>query len=217
MKKWDRIFNIIILILFIVFVLIVASTFMPIKQLAAKPKPQISEYDIVAKLIEEAPEPMPEYEISLSYSLQKYTFNLCNTYDLSYSLVLSLMYQESKFNPDAINVNKNQSRDEGICQLNQNFSMELASRAGYSEDKFDAFNARHNIKTAIVHLNGLREYWKTQGYDSDEDLFWLILGSFNRGTTGMKTYMKNNGTMVTDYALNLAKWKELLETEGRLE
>jgi hypothetical protein len=75
MKKWDRIFNIIILILFIVFVLIVASTFMPIKQLAAKPKPQISEYDIVAKLIEEAPEPMPEYEISLSYSLQKYTFN----------------------------------------------------------------------------------------------------------------------------------------------
>jgi hypothetical protein len=115
----------------------------------------------------------------------------------------------------AVNKNSNGSYDLGISQQNSKFVFETASRAGIKA--FDPMNPKHSIKVCIVKLAGLRDYWINQGYDSQESLFWLILGSYNRGVSGMKRYIKYNGTLQTDYALKVAKWKEQLEVEGGLD
>jgi membrane-bound lytic murein transglycosylase MltF len=159
---------------------------------------------------------MPTYDITLSQELQRYTWDLCMQYEISYELILSLMYRESHFNTYAVNTNKNKSKDEGICQLNNQFSKTLASRANIGVDEFNPFNAYQNIKTCIVHFNGLRETWKCKGVTAEEDLFYMTLGSYNRGVNGLIDYHSQTGTWVTDYAEAIARFKEMLETEGVL-
>lgn len=157
---------------------------------------------------------MPEFDIKLSRELQEYTYNLCNEYNLSYTMVLALLYQESRFNIYAVNVNTNGTRDEGIAQLNKRYSKTFATRAGIKN--FNTFNPKHNIKAAIVHLNGLRDVWIDKGYTSQELLFPMILGAFNRGVNGLINYHRYNGNWETEYCRKIEEWKYMLETEGRL-
>jgi membrane-bound lytic murein transglycosylase MltF len=123
------------------------------------------------------------------------------------------MYQESKMNPNAVNVNNNNTKDEGLCQLNNQYSKTFASRAGIYN--FDPFNIKHNIKTAIVHLADLREYWIEQDYTSEEDLWYAILNSYNLGVTGYTDYMINTGKNSRPYDQKILEYKSMLETEGK--
>lgn len=174
---------------------------------------QASKVEVVEDVVEEIS--MPEYDIKLSKELQKYTYNLCNEYGLAYEMVLSLFYTESKFDIKAINKNTNGSADKGIAQINERYSKEFSARAGIH--KYNPYNPQHNIKTAIVHINYLREYWISQGIDDEERLWWYLIGSYNRGINGFKSYVRNNKTIKTEYGKKILYYKEILETEGRLE
>ncbi|MDO4730962.1 MAG: transglycosylase SLT domain-containing protein [Clostridia bacterium] len=57
-------------------------------------------------------------DLPLSRSLQEYTFNLCKDNNISYELILGLMYYESKFDPYVVSYNTNGSYDSGIMQIN---------------------------------------------------------------------------------------------------
>lgn len=57
-------------------------------------------------------------KIPLSYELQEYTFEKCSEYGLEYELVLAVMWRESRFNTNAINLNTNGTTDSGLMQIN---------------------------------------------------------------------------------------------------
>lgn len=57
-------------------------------------------------------------EISLSYELQQYTFQRCQESGLEYEMVLAIMWRESLFQPYAVGVNKNGTKDSGLMQIN---------------------------------------------------------------------------------------------------
>lgn len=169
------------------------------------------------KVTKEYKPEMPEYKIKLSKPLQEYTWNICNTYSVPYSLVLALMYQESRFNINAVNVNRNTSRDEGLGQLNQRYSKEFASRAGIDPKVFDPFNPYHNIKTCIVHISDLEESWIDTGFGEKDSLFTVVLTAYNRGTVNTKNLIDKYGTAETDYSKNVLKWQRQLEMKGELK
>jgi hypothetical protein len=57
-------------------------------------------------------------DIELSEELQQYTYTLCQEKGLRYTMVLALMYRESRFQADAIGYNTNGTTDSGLMQLN---------------------------------------------------------------------------------------------------
>ena len=56
--------------------------------------------------------------IPMSYELQAYTYEKCVQRGLEYPLVLALIWRESRFQTNAVNVNRNGTRDNGIMQIN---------------------------------------------------------------------------------------------------
>ena len=56
--------------------------------------------------------------IPLSYDLQRYTYAKCVEHGLEYETVLALMWRESRFHTDAVNINKNGTQDSGLMQIN---------------------------------------------------------------------------------------------------
>lgn len=56
--------------------------------------------------------------IPMSYELQRYTYDKCVEQELEYELVLALMWRESRFRVDAVNINQNGTQDSGIMQIN---------------------------------------------------------------------------------------------------
>ena len=56
--------------------------------------------------------------IPMSYELQQYTFERCKELNLDYEWVLAIMWRESRFQVDAVNVNANGTKDSGIMQIN---------------------------------------------------------------------------------------------------
>lgn len=57
-------------------------------------------------------------QIPMSPELQQYTYTKCEERGLEYELVLAIIWRESRFNVDAVNVNTNGTRDNGIMQIN---------------------------------------------------------------------------------------------------
>lgn len=56
--------------------------------------------------------------ISLSEELQQYTYDKCQEHGLNYTVVLALMWRESRFNASAVGYNSNGTRDNGLMQIN---------------------------------------------------------------------------------------------------
>lgn len=57
-------------------------------------------------------------KIPMSYELQAYTYDKCVQRGLEYQLILAIIWRESRFQPDAVNVNRNGTRDSGFMQIN---------------------------------------------------------------------------------------------------
>lgn len=62
-------------------------------------------------------------------------------YGLPTDVLAGLLGHESGFNPDAVNINKDGSRDLGIAQLNTSMLDSVSRLVGYKVDPFDPYQA----------------------------------------------------------------------------
>lgn len=163
----------------------------------------------------------PNYDLQLEQKYQDLIYNLCDNNNLSYELVLSVQYVESKFNTDAVNINKNNTRDFGLFQLNSKFLEEYRTYAiqycWLSKDiKFDVTNPDHNIRAGIGLLVHLRDYYKDKGM-SDEQMYYYIVNSFHQGKEGYLKDVKRTGTLSRGYDRRVSEVKEQLETTNSIK
>jgi len=162
----------------------------------------------------------PDYNISLSEEYQDLVYQLCENNDLSYELVLSIMFQESRFNPRAINYNTNNTRDYGLFQLNSKFINTHRERAikycKLSQDiPFDVWNQDHNIRAGIGGIIEYRNYYKKKGV-SNEEMLKYISNTLQLGVDGYARSIRITGTTSRSYSRLIYKNKEILETTHTL-
>lgn len=91
--------------------------------------------------------------IPLSYALQKYTYEACGRNGVDYDLVLALMWRESRFQVNAVHVNTNGTRDNGIMQINDVNRGWLLEQHGI----VDLMDPKQNIEAGTIMLGGLVE------------------------------------------------------------
>jgi soluble lytic murein transglycosylase-like protein len=172
----------------------------PVSQPKPAPKAQQAEK---AEPAEPAPPAGFVYsdKIPMSYELQEYTYQKCEERGLEYELVLAVMWRESRFNTDAVNVNVNGTQDSGIMQINDVNKAWLSERWGI-EDLMDPYQ---NIDAGTAMLGGL-----TDKYGEHRAML-----AYQYGETGMARKLANGVT--TSTAIEKAYrqrevYKELLAT-----
>jgi soluble lytic murein transglycosylase-like protein len=89
------------------------------------------------------------YDVPLSGELQAYTYVLCNVYGVELDLALSVMKKESRFDPNAIGVNSNGTKDYGLMQINSSNFNSLEEELGVT----DFLNPTQNILSGIYMLS----------------------------------------------------------------
>lgn len=117
-----------------------------------------------------------EREISLDPIYQKYTWELCQMFDVDYNLILAVMYHESRFKIDAYS----KTNDIGLMQVNRGnraWANELAGR------KIDLYDPYDNILTGILIYKHYEDYWLDRGIEG-EKLPKYTLNSYNMGISG---------------------------------
>lgn len=149
---------------------------------------------------------LPNYNIALSEDLQRFTWNQCLYMNVDYELILGLLRTESNFNANARN-----GSCKGMGQLSTSTGNYLARVLQIQN--FNVYDAKQNISCVIYHVWELRNYWISQGY-SEEDATYAVLGAYNRGLYGFKSYIRNNHTIVTSYANKVLTYKTQLEAYG---
>ncbi len=114
-------------------------------------------------------------------------------YDIPPLYLARLLYEESKFNPKAINVNSNGTIDKGIAQLNDAYIEEFGWR--YKLGDIDPFNPNEAIPTAAKHLSVL---YKNTFASNDIIRWYLVMCAYNCGLS--KTKRMEVPTKTTAYA-----------------
>jgi soluble lytic murein transglycosylase-like protein len=113
-------------------------------------------------------------------SLKVYTAKLCREYDVSYSMVMAIIYNESRFQEDVVNVNANGTRDYGLMQINDSTYSFLSQEIGI-EDMWELLDARTNILAGVSIL----KYHK--GYTQDDNTA-LLRYQVGEGAYGKALY-----------------------------
>ena len=150
-------------------------------------------------------------DVDLDLELQEFIWETSEKYEMSYDLVLAVLYKENRgFDLNAKNKNSNGSIDRGLMQLNNKYNYWHAELIGLSEKEFDVFNPYHNIEAGIAVLNHYRQYWIDRGVTDQERLFKYMLNSYNAGIEGYKSM----GLVSRSYDREIIKYKVKLETEG---
>lgn len=108
-------------------------------------------------------------EIPLSQELQKFTFERCADFGVDYDLMLSLMWEESRFQ----NIISENGKDYGLCQINAVNHRWLAEKHGLS----NMMEERQNITAALIILSSLAE-----DFPAPE----TMLMAYNMGASGAR-------------------------------
>ena len=90
--------------------------------------------------------------VTLSGELTYYTLNLCNSYGVDSSIIFSVMYQESRFNPNALSG----SGAVGLMQIIPRYSADRMARLGVT----NLYDPASNI---LVGVDILAEYYHSCG------------------------------------------------------
>jgi len=77
-------------------------------------------------------DPIEIYE-SWDESLKEYTYDVCQEKNLSHSLVLAIIYNESRFQAGATHLNTNGTTDWGLMQINDICFDFISERCGISQ------------------------------------------------------------------------------------
>lgn len=137
--------------------------------------------EVIDATIIQAESTYPKYDIPLSPDLQEYIWNLSNEYEISYEMVLAVIYVESGFRPYVIS----RTGDYGLMQLNGVYMHIRAEAAGVYN--FEPLNMFDNVRVGIHLLSGEINYWRSQEI-GEENVFVYALGSYNRGRYGLRKY-----------------------------
>jgi len=118
---------------------------------------------------------VPNYyiaEIPLDKDLQLYTYNLCQEKQIDYDLVLAVMWNESRFNANALNYNTNGTYDHNIMQINDIMKDYALEKCNVT----DLENTKDNILVGTTRLSEMvQKYGESQG-----------LIAYGLGENGMK-------------------------------
>lgn len=136
-------------------------------------------------------------EIPLSQELQAYTYQQCQEKQVSYELVLAMMYHESNYDPSAVRYYEDGSSDSGIMQINSINSQSLYDLYGITDlqDPYENILAGVSIISGFVH-----EYGEHDG-----------LMAYNMGVGGYQNAIAN-GTYTTTYVQNILETKSEIES-----
>lgn len=128
--------------------------------------------------------------IPLSPDLQRHAWELCRQNNIPYNVFMRLMWRESRYQTDAINLNTNGTYDRSLMQINDCNRAWLADH--YSLDTSDPYDS---IEAAVVLLAGYLQW-----YDQVH-----ALAAYGVGETGM---LAGRG---------IGAARKLLEDSGQLE
>ncbi|HEY5588231.1 MAG TPA: lytic transglycosylase domain-containing protein [Candidatus Paceibacterota bacterium] len=175
-------------------------------------EPQIEPVTPITPVIEQTIPPLPQYAITLPIDLQQYTFDLCNRLNFSYTLVLSIMWEESRMTVKARN-RVGWTTYDGLMQLSSSYYKGWAKQ--YNITNFNPFNARQNIEVATRKLKDLEIYYMDEGY-FDDYLAFAVVGAYGLGINGYATYIKKHKHQ-PKYVLDSYEYKEQLETVSKFQ
>lgn len=156
---------------------------------------------------------IPEYNISLDRNIQEYTYNLCLEHNISYELILSLLWLESNFDTDLVCHNGINNYDSGIAQINNRYMGYHCELVGMDVDSFDPHNPYQAIELCIKLIKYYYNYWLDKGC-TPEDATLMALNSYNMGLSGAEKFAVNNGRLDSTYARTVIKHKNNLEQYG---
>jgi hypothetical protein len=159
-------------------------------------------------------EQMPEYKLRIDADLQKHIWNLCKEHEVQYEIVLSIIKLESDFRANLINRNSDGSKDYGLVQMNNRY-LDYHKKL-LNMEEFDPFDSYQSSMACVKLLKYYYNYWSGKGI-SQEDLFYLIVGSYNRGVAGMEKFIKQTGKIETAYSKRVLSYKLHLEEHKTFE
>jgi Soluble lytic murein transglycosylase and related regulatory proteins (some contain LysM/invasin domains) len=142
-------------------------------------------------------------KIPLDDDLLDYIYNLSEENGISYTYLLAIIKTESNFDPKA----RSHTNDLGLFQINKS-NIKFFSEMAEIKDP-DPYNPYHNTAMAVSYISYLMDYWSNYGY-SEEDKFYLVTISYNRGIVGAKRYIKKHGWN-NSYVNKILKTKEEIE------
>ena len=146
------------------------------------------------------------YDINMSQDLQKYTYNMCKKYGVTYTTFLGLMKVESNFRPNA-----KSSTGYGICQINPSNISYLYKKLG-TTDLFDPYQC---IEAGVYWLSRYYKSWRDEA--SGEELDLHVLNSYNWGEGNYRKYLKKgNDAYSWHYGNKVIKYANKIKTNGGL-
>ncbi len=143
------------------------------------------------------------YNISLSRELQEYAFNICKKYGIEYELFLSVMYNESRFNPNA-----SSGVAHGLCQIHQSNFPSLSSKLGITNlyDPYDNMTAGAYM-LGIYIANASKRV-------SGDDITVYALNSYNMGEGAYYSICYSKGILDRAYSNTVLRVRNNLITTG---
>lgn len=142
--------------------------------------------------------------IPLDVKLLDYIWNKAQKHSLSYEMLLAIAKTESDFNSNT----ESSTHDSGLFQINKRTGKWIAEELGLTE--YDLSNPYTSTDFAVYYLTTLRDAWDNKGL-SEEELFDVVIISYNRGVGGANKYIKKYGTENNTYLNQVSKYKELYE------
>lgn len=140
-------------------------------------------------------------DIPLDYTLQEFLYNTCVKRNLEYEFVLALIWRESRFQIDAININTNGTQDSGLMQINDINKEWLKEQYGIN----NLMDPQQNIEAGTIMLSTFVE--KYGEHDA--------LMAYQYGEQGMSKKFQE-GVITNDLIRQLVErrnlYRELLET-----
>lgn len=143
------------------------------------------------------------YNINLSRQLQEYAFNICKKYGVEYELFLAIMYNESRFNPNA-----SSGVAYGLCQIHQSNFSNLSRKLGIS----DFYNPYDNM-TAGAYM--LSTYIASASKKvTGDDITVYALNSYNMGEGAYYSTCYSKGILDRGYSNAVLRVRNNLITTG---
>lgn len=142
--------------------------------------------------------------IPLTDRLLDYTYNLSESYEVPYELILAIIAVESKFDPNVIS----KTSDYGLAQINRSNINNFAKGAEIKSVK--PLNPEHNIKMQVYYLSHLKGYF-SKFKMSEEQKFFMVVLAYNRGESGAMKWVKSRGWNNT-YVTKVNNMKNIIET-----
>jgi len=102
-----------------------------------------------------------DYCIEINKGLQKYIYDLCQENDITYELVLAIIWRESRFETNALNYNTNKTYDSGLMQLND------STQEWVSQNIDNDLNYKNPYDNILAGISLLKYYIDKTGNEYD--------------------------------------------------